>query len=141
LKAIVNITGFIASLTAAYLLVDTATILRVFGIMRPSYMIFASFSLACAVLFVIAWLGKLSNIVKWTGVTIMVGVIFMMTLSPVIPRIIYILAALGTATTCLMFAETREGSRDFPGCLKTLLVAAHVLLLLGVLIVVAFIWR
>jgi hypothetical protein len=119
-------------LWATYDLVTFAAFLRRIGFSRPSYVLLAVLSLSYVFLFYRAWKGKLTDSVKWIGVTISIGGIFLMMQSPansltiqIVSRILYMLFA---STGCLMFVETQKDSKLFPKLGKYVLVSGYLFL-------------
>ena len=124
--------GIIASLIAARSLIYLVSIMSTLGAPRSlyaSYVWLFWLSLGSIVFFIRAWLGKLSEVWKWTCVTLMVGGAAVMMKSPAIPSMILITSMLFVASGCLIFAEVREGGRKFPKWGKIILVLAYGVLL------------
>jgi len=132
-RIILYVVGIIASVLAAYGLVALGFILPMLGKWQYSYLVNFSLlllSIGCVAFFIRAWLGRLSEIEKWTGVMILLGCAAYMMSFRGIRIIIEIVALFFTASGCLMFAKAREGSKEFPTWGKVMLATVYSVLFL-----------
>jgi hypothetical protein len=101
--------GIIGCLAAAYELVRLGSYLYFLGIWN-SHHYFAIFiaALICAVLFIRAWMGRLSRPGKWIGAAFLVGSVARMMKAPAFMASVIISISLLVALVCLCCAETRK---------------------------------
>ena len=120
LRKAAYVIGIIACLLAAEGLHRFATLIRTLGMLfnraddGPFYMVMLAASLFCAVLFVLAWINKLTRIMKWGGfASLLISIIVILGahgISPDIPVIRQIIISLIVGLICLPFAEVSKAA-------------------------------
>jgi hypothetical protein len=109
MKKVVYVVGIIACLLAAEGLHRFGGLVSAFGGGdAPFYMGMLIVSLICAVLFVLAWVGKLPNIAKWIGAVCLIGSAGLMLAAPALPVNIQIIISLFVAFLCLVFSSAQK---------------------------------
>ena len=128
-KKITYTIGILVSLLAAFELVRFTAFLPRLRVSRPSYILLTVLSISYVFLFIRAWKGKLTDILKWIGVVISVGGIILMMATPFhlisIQVVIRIYCLLFASAGCLMFTEAQENSKMFPWWGKLILIACY----------------
>ena len=123
------IVGIIASLWSANNLTNLALLIFAFGRFRPSYALLPVLSLAYVILFIRAWMGKLSEVGKWLGVMVSIWGIYVMMSAPLNPVLVtHIRVLLFVVSGCLMLCDTKKDTKPFPGWGKKILVFVYVAL-------------
>ena len=130
MKKLACVVGIIASLWATYGLVMYVVLLHTLGISQSYYPFLPVLSLSYVLLFVRAWKDKLPDIVKWTGVAVSVGGIYLAMRSAHILLLVFMISLLFASSGCLMFVEASEDSRMFPRWGKRVLVSCYSVLLI-----------
>jgi hypothetical protein len=110
-KKVVYVIGILASLLAAEGLYRFGSFVSAMdGADSPFYMLMLLVSIACVVLFILAWVGKLPKVVKWIGIALVVASIALMMFAPAFPVNIQIIGSLIVTFICLIFANTKKSA-------------------------------